>query len=108
MNKPSARMLVFVGERFCCIKIIGWANFNSSLDFKALVSDLRQRGCHYFLLDLSECSLMDSTFLGVLAGFGMKMRQTQPDSREGAIELLNPNTRISELLDDLGVLHLFR
>ncbi len=100
-------MFVLVGEQFACIKICGRANFNSSIDFRALVSELRQKGYTFFVLDLSECMLMDSTFLGVLAGFGLKMRSRQNDQRP-AIELLNPNPRITELLESLGVLHLFR
>src|SRR5262249_2274039 len=99
---------VLAGEKFSCIKIIGRANFASSVDFKALVSQLRQRGCDYFVLDLSECTLMDSTFLGVLAGFGLEMRQAQKDPCERGIELFNPNARIVELLETLGVIHLFK
>ncbi len=96
-------MSVLVGEQFACVKIVGRANFASSIDFKNLLNELRQKGYNYFVLDLSECVLMDSTFLGVLAGFGLKMLQGAP-----AIELLNPNPRIAELLESLGVLHLFK
>jgi len=108
MNTPSARLLVFVGEKFFCVKIIGRANFNSSVDFKTLVNELLQKGYSYFVLDLSECVLMDSTFLGVLTGFGLKMNQGQKHPCDGAIELLNPNPRIAELLENLGVIHLFK
>lgn len=107
MSAPSARLLVLVGEQFACVKINGRANFNSSIDFRTLVSELRQKGYTFFVLDLSECMLMDSTFLGVLAGFGLKMRSPEKDHGP-AIELLNPNARIIELLENLGVLHLFR
>ena len=51
---------------------------------------------------------MDSTFLGVLAGFGLKMNATQQDPNSPAIELLNPNPRVTDLLESLGVVHLFR
>lgn len=108
MSTPSARLLVWAGERSACIRIIGRANFTSSIDFKALVNELRQRGCSCLALDLSECVLMDSTFLGVLAGFGLKLRPGNGDQGRPGIELLNPNARITELLDTLGVLHLFR
>src|SRR5262249_21345180 len=54
------------------------------------------------------CVLMDSTFLGVLAGFGLRLNSPQPDKVERAIQLFNPNGRISELLENLGVLHLFK
>ena len=107
MNTPSARMLVLVGEKFACIKISGRANFTSSIDFKTLLNELRQKGYSYFVLDLSECVLMDSTFLGVLAGFGLKANPGQSQQQPG-IELVNPNARITELLENLGVLHLFK
>ena len=99
--------MVWAGEHSACIRIIGRANFTSSLDFKTLVTELQQRGCHCLGLDLSECVLMDSTFLGVLAGFGLKLRAGNGDQGKHGIELLNPNARITELLDTLGVLHLF-
>jgi anti-sigma B factor antagonist len=108
MNTPSARLLVFVGERFACVKIIGRANFTSSIDFKTLVNELRAKRYDYFVLDLSECVLMDSTFLGVLAGLGLQMNPGDSKPEDRAIELLNPNPRISELLENLGVLHLFK
>ena len=108
MNTPSARILVFVGEKFACIKVIGRANLNSSVSFKTLINELRQTGYTYFVLDLSECLLMDSTFLGVLAGFGLKLSLGQEDPGSRAIELMNANPRVIELLENLGVLHLFR
>jgi len=72
MSTASARMLVLVAEKFACIKISGRANFTSSIDFKVLLNELLAKGFNTFVLDLSECVLMDSTFLGVLAGFGLK------------------------------------
>src|SRR5260221_6574594 len=108
MSTPSARLMVFVGERFACVKIIGRANFTSSIDFRTLVSELRAKHYNYFVLELSECVLMDSTFLGVLAGLGLQMNPGDKAPEDRAIELLNPNPRISELLENLGVLHLFK
>ena len=101
-------MLVSVGERCACVKIAGRANFTSSIDFKTLVNELMQKGYTYFVLDLNECTLMDSTFLGVLAGFGLKVNAPQTDHVTRTIELYNPNARIADLLENLGVLHLFK
>jgi anti-sigma B factor antagonist len=97
-----------VSEAYSCIRIIGRANFASSVDFKTLVDDLRQRGCACFLLDLSECVLMDSTFLGVLVGLGLKLSGGNGDQSRRGVELFNPSARIVELLDTLGVLRLFK
>ncbi|HWD93444.1 MAG TPA: STAS domain-containing protein [Verrucomicrobiae bacterium] len=107
MSAPSAKMLVSIGERSALVQIAGRANFTSSVDFKSLLDQLLQRGYTCFVLDLTECVLMDSTFLGVLAGFGLKLNSPQTDKIERTIQLFNPNGRISELLENLGVLHLF-
>lgn len=106
-TSSSARMSVLVGERFACVRIKGRANFTASIDFKTLLSDLLTKGYEFFVLDLSECDLMDSTFLGVLAGFGLKLGPKRGESGRGRLELLNPNPRLIELLETLGVMDLF-
>src|SRR6201987_5491327 len=107
MSAPSTKMLVSIGQRAAMIQIAGRANFTSSVDIKSLLDQLLQRGYTCFVLDLTECVLMDSTFLGVLAGFGLKLNSPQTDKIERTIQWFNPNSRISELLENLGVLHLF-
>lgn len=106
MALPSAKLSVLVGKDFACVKIAGRANFTFSPDFKTLLAELMQKGYGHFIIDLSECVLMDSTFLGVLAGFGIKLKQ--PDASPMGIELSNPNPRVTELLENLGVLQLFK
>jgi anti-sigma B factor antagonist len=107
MPTPSAKLSVLVAGRCAFMKIAGRANFTFSPDFKAFLTGLGEKGYRHFTIDLSECVLMDSTFLGVLAGFGLATNpRCEPDKRQ--IELLNPNARITELLENLGVLHLFR
>ena len=103
----SANLSVLVGKNFACIKICGRANFASSPDFKTLLSELAQKGFRHFIIDLSECVLMDSTFLGVLAGFGMKLNPKGAPAERG-IELHNATPRVSELLENLGAVHLFK
>jgi anti-anti-sigma regulatory factor len=112
MNKSSPNLLVSVLGRVVCVKIIGRANFNSSIDFKTLIHELRQRGYACFLIDLSECQILDSTFLGVLAGLGLGFADSKGKGNQGAragvIQLLNPNQRVTELLENLGVGDLFQ
>ncbi len=98
---------VLVGKNFACIKIAGRANFASSPDFKTLLNELAQKGYAHFIIDLGECVLMDSTFLGVLAGFGMKLNPEGAPPERG-IELHNATARVSELLENLGAAHLFK
>ena len=92
------------------MKVMGRANCNVSADFKTLLTGLQDEGCSYFVIELSECPLMDSSFLGVLAGFGLKLGQ-QIDHEEAhgqRIEIRNANQRIRELFEDVGVLPLFK
>lgn len=103
----SANLSVLVGKNFACIKIAGRANFATSPDFKTLLNELAQKGFGHFIIDLSECALMDSTFLGVLAGFGMKLNPNGAPAERG-IELNNASTRVTELLENLGAAHLFK
>ena len=101
MSTPLAKLSVLVCKDFACVKIAGRANFMSSPDFKTLLTELNQKGYRRFIIDLSECVLMDSTFLGVLAGFGMVMNPgSAPDKCD--IELFNPSKRIRELLNQPG------
>jgi anti-anti-sigma regulatory factor len=102
----AANLSVLVGKNCACIKIAGRANFASSPDFKTLLDQLSQRGFRHFMIDLTDCVLMDSTFLGVLAGFGIKLNPNGAPAERG-IELLNATTRVIELLENLGAVHLF-
>lgn len=107
MATSSAKILVLADENCACVKIVGRPNFTHGPDLKALLTGLAQKGCAHFSIDLSECALMDSTLLGILAGFGLKMSQAATPNHD-SVELLNPNSRIADLLENLGALHLFK
>jgi anti-anti-sigma regulatory factor len=101
-------MSVWVGERIACFKIGGRANFTASVDFKAAINNLCQKGHSCFVLDLTDCLLMDSTFLGVLSGIGLRFSTPRDGARAAVLELHNPNARVSDLLESLGIAHLFQ
>lgn len=103
----SAQLSVFVGRNVAWIKIGGRANFACSPDFKTLLERLYQKGYTHFIIELQACVLMDSTFLGVLAGFGIKLSPNGAPAERG-IELLNATERVRELLENLGAVHLFK
>jgi anti-anti-sigma factor len=96
---------VAVTEQVALVKVSGRASFNCSVEFKTLVYELRARGYRKFVLDLTDCLIMDSTFLGVLAGFGLRLAESADE--KPTVTLLNPNQRILDLLENLGVAHLF-
>lgn len=107
MSTPAGTLKVMAGDAFACVQVSGRANFTLGIDFQALLAELHKRDYPYVVLDLSDCMLMDSTFLGILTGFGLKMGQGAEASNKRVVELLNPNARVSELLENLGVMQLF-
>ena len=67
MNTPANEISVAIIDGAACVRICGRANFNSSHDFRRLISELQKSGHNRFRMDLCDCLIMDSTFLGVLA-----------------------------------------
>ncbi len=108
VTKTASTLTVAIVESSVWIKISGRATFTSSLDLKNLVTALWQRGYRHFVLDLCECIIMDSTFLGVLAGIGLNFAESNERGVSCSVEIANPNSRISDVLENLGVAHLFK
>jgi anti-anti-sigma factor len=106
MDHSSAKLMVAVFDRTVCVQVSGRADFTCTVDLKKLITELWERGYSHFILDLCGCRMMDSTFLGVLAGISLLLSngagQAQP------LELLNASPRIAETLENLGVAHLFK
>lgn len=103
-----AKLMVLIGDQFACVKVAGRANFATSVDFKTVLTKLESKGYPCIVIELSECPLMDSTFLGVLAAFGVRISPAKENCAKQVIELRNANERLLELLENLGVLHLFK
>jgi anti-anti-sigma regulatory factor len=108
MSVPAAKLMILLGDNFACVKVTGRANFATSVDFQTVLAGLEAKGYSYFVVELSECTLMDSTFLGVLATFGVKVNPAGEDCVKQIVEIRNANERLLELLENLGVLHLFK
>jgi anti-anti-sigma factor len=107
MNESSAKLMVAVCDQVVCIKINGRGDFNLSLDLRKLIDELRLRGYRRFVFELCDCLMMDSTFLGILSGEGLKSCEAS-QAQGTALELMNPSPRIVEVLENLGVAHLFK
>jgi anti-anti-sigma regulatory factor len=106
MPNPASSISVAVVERTAYLKIAGRANVTASCEFKGAVLALQGRGFLEFVLDLGECLTMDSTFLGVLTFLAQSSHGAPPSPPPPV--LLNPNARVSDLIDTLGVQSLFK
>jgi anti-anti-sigma factor len=106
MDPSSAKLKVAVFDRTVCVQVSGRADFTCTVDLKKLITELWERGYSHFVFDLCGCRMMDSTFMGVLAGISLQL--SDGPGQPKPLELLNANARITETLDNLGVAHLFQ
>ena len=81
------------------IKVVGRGSFQNSGCLKAFYQQLLKEGVHRFVVDLEACTYLDSTFLGILLGLGLKLK----DSGNGLLHILNASPRNLELLKNLGL-----
>ena len=58
MGNKNADILVATMDATVCIKLVGKANFASSVDFKRLVNEMDGQGMKRFIVDLSGCQNM--------------------------------------------------
>lgn len=106
-KEKKADILVATVDATLCIKLEGRANFASSIDFKRLINEMHGQGIKRFIVDLAACQIMDSTFLGMLAGLGRRLSSEDLPPEQRPIRLLNPTERVADLIDNLGVSNLF-
>ena len=103
MSSPTAQLFVAIEDGVVYVRVVGRATFVAGVDFKSLLEQIIQQGHRRIAVDLRECPLMDSTFIGLLTAFGMQL----PPGANVGISLHNVNERVAGLLGSLGVSHLF-
>jgi anti-anti-sigma regulatory factor len=86
------------------VRIVGRGTFQNGQPLRRYAMEMLARGCDRFFVDMNQCQGMDSTFLGVLAGIGLRLTQ---GGHEGKIHVLNVSARNVELLQTLGLDRLF-
>lgn len=99
----SSSVLVGSLGRTVWLKVNGRGTFQNSPGVKEFVKQMIQRGHREFVVDLDTCELMDSTFMGTLAGVALRLREIG----QGGLRAVNVNDRNASLLENLGLDHLF-
>src|SRR5271169_2600992 len=94
-----SKILVAQGADLGFVKVVGRGSFQNSSCLKAFSQQLLKEGVRRFVVDLGACTYLDSTFLGILLGLGLKLRE----AGSGRLRIQNANTRNLELLRNLGL-----
>ncbi len=94
-----SKILVARSAELGFIKVVGRGSFQNSGCLKSFYQQLLKEGVHRFVVDLGACTYLDSTFLGILLGLGLKLK----DAGNGLLHILNASPRNLELLKNLGL-----
>lgn len=80
------------------VRSVGLANMKNAPMLDAFLREVLGQGVLLVCVDLSCCSGMDSTFMGLLVGFSQDLEQVK-----GQLVVVNPTEQNLRLLDMLGV-----
>ncbi|MGK0176399.1 MAG: anti-anti-sigma factor [Lentimonas sp.] len=104
MNKPQQpTFLVSAYSDPVIVQIYGKANYLNCNSFREFIEMTVQEGNGHIVLDFKECTGMDSTFLGILTGTALELRQQSP---AGILILCNLGERNHDLVYNLGLQNL--
>lgn len=81
------------------VKVVGRGSFQNSGCLKTFYLQLLKDHVDKFVIDLDACTYLDSTFLGILLGLGLKLKA----AGNGLLHILNASPRNVELLKNLGL-----
>ncbi len=101
VTAPSS-ILVGTANRTVWVRVEGKGTMLNSTGLKEFSKEMMNRGFREFVIDLRNCTVMDSTFMGTLAAVGLGLR----NFGQGGLRLINLNERNRDLLTNLG-LHQF-
>lgn len=82
------------------VRIVGRASFQNSGCLHDFFAETMKQGKNRYVLDFQNCTSMDSTFLGVMAGLALELRKKTPP---GSLVLARASQRNLELIRNLGL-----
>jgi len=98
------RILVAVQGDCAFVQVCGRGSFKNAPAVKRFGLSAIEQDCRFFVLDMAACTGMDSTFMGVLAGLALRLRETA--GGRGRLMAINLTAKTESLLDTLGLTRL--
>ncbi len=95
----TSKILVARSGNLGFVKVVGRGSFQNSGCLKTFYLQLLKDNVDKFVIDLDACTYLDSTFLGILLGLGLKLKA----AGNGLLHILNASPRNVELLKNLGL-----
>jgi anti-anti-sigma regulatory factor len=83
--------------------VAGRGSFLNSGSLKEFAREMVNRGFREFVFDLQDCIMMDSTFMGTMAGMALRLKELG----QGRLRVIHCGERSRELLSGLGLDQIF-
>ena len=85
------------------VKVEGKGSFLNSGNLKEFTREMVNRGYREFVVDLQQCAMMDSTFMGTMAGVALRLKELG----QGHLHVVHCGERSLSLLSGLGLDQIF-
>jgi anti-sigma B factor antagonist len=85
------------------VKVEGKGSFLNSGNLKEFAREMLDRGYREFVVDLANCAMMDSTFMGTMASVALRLKELG----QGHLRVVHCQSRSRELLSGLGLDQIF-
>jgi anti-sigma B factor antagonist len=85
------------------VKVEGKGSFLNSGNLKEFAREMLDRGYREFVVDLADCAMMDSTFMGTMASVALRLRELG----RGHLHIVHCGDRSLQLLCGLGLDQIF-
>jgi anti-sigma B factor antagonist len=85
------------------VRVAGRGSFLNSGSLKEFAREMVNRGFREFVFDLQDCVMMDSTFMGTMAGMALRLKELG----QGRLHVIHCGERSRELLSGLGLDQIF-
>lgn len=85
------------------VRVKGKGSFLNSGNLKEFARQMVDRGYREFVVDLASCAMMDSTFMGTMAGVALRLKELG----HGHLHIVHCGARSRELLSGLGLDQIF-
>lgn len=102
MNSDTS---IYVGclDETAWVRIEGVATKDTSCGIRKYFSDTFSSGLRRFVIDLQDCRLIDSTFIGILTGLAGNILDDEANADKGEVKLIHANERNEKSICKLGL-----
>jgi anti-sigma B factor antagonist len=105
LNRANVESSIQVGVNgpTVWVKVEGKGSFLNSGNLKEFAREMLDRGYREFVIDLADCAMMDSTFMGTMASVALRLKELG----RGHLHVVHCRNRSRELLSGLGLDQIF-